>query len=358
MKSEKYSTDLIEVIGELSGDGIFIYNLADQKFKYCNEAFSGLLEISREDIIHQSHQSVKTFLKEDDTYMLTHFEELKVTSKLHNVEVRLKSQTGDKFISCDIYLVRDQHLVIGIVKDITTLKEHANYIIEFGARKDVILDMVAHNLSGPLNLTADLLNLIDQLNKSVQYKKIDSHTRLIRENTQQCIEIINSFLKEEHLESEHVFVRKNRFDVIAKIKIVMLRLKAFNTDKRLDLVSNTRELIMSGDDVKFFQVIHNLLSNAVKFTPSGGVISVDVQDKGKSFTIVVKDNGIGIPEYLQSHIFKKNTPASREGLRGEKSIGIGLYIVKELVELMKGKISFESGENRGTSFLVELPKEL
>ena len=74
------------------------------------------------------------------------------------------------------------------------------------------------------------------------------------------------------------------------------------------------------------------------------------------FSVSVKDNGIGVHEYLRPYLFKKNTPAGRPGLRGDKSTGMGLYIVKKLVDLMNGSISFESEQNEGSIFAVQFPK--
>jgi two-component system sensor histidine kinase VicK len=73
--------------------------------------------------------------------------------------------------------------------------------------------------------------------------------------------------------------------------------------------------------------------------------------------IVIKDDGVGIPEKLQPYIFEKQTRAGRPGLKGEVSNGIGLYVSKKLTKLLGGKISFESKENKGTTFKLEFPKE-
>ena len=96
--------------------------------------------------------------------------------------------------------------------------------------------------------------------------------------------------------------------------------------------------------------------NAVKFTEDNGKIIIELTEGPASYSISIKDNGIGIPEYLHRHLFEKNTPASRTGLRGEKSIGMGLYIVRKLIALMNGTIAFESIENEGSTFTVEFPK--
>jgi two-component system, OmpR family, sensor histidine kinase VicK len=114
--------------------------------------------------------------------------------------------------------------------------------------------------------------------------------------------------------------------------------------------------VINSDDVKLLQTLNNLLSNAVKWSPNGSTIDTAVAEEDYQVTITVQDHGIGIPEKLQSVIFQKNTPASRPGLSGEKSIGMGLYIAKKLVELLNGKISFESKEHEGSVFTITLPK--
>jgi two-component system sensor histidine kinase VicK len=356
MKTE-YSLQALEDIGRMTSDGVCIFDLTNKQFNYFNEAFTALVATSGEELAEKPFDVIEPLVKNDFEHVTKALEDLETNGKLQNIEFRLKFESTEKFVAVDAFIPVDTNLLVAIIKDITAVKEHYNYVIEFGARKDALLDMISHNLSGPLNLTHNLLNAIDELNNSNQYKKIDHHTRLIRETTQQCIQVINSFLEEEHLESEKLYAKKNLFDVIAKIRIVIERLKPFNKDKEFKFVTNTDELIVNTDDVKFFQIIHNLLSNAVKFTPSHGVITVQVRNYESFFEVSVADTGIGIPEHLQPYIYHKNTLAARPGLKGEKSIGMGLYVVKKLTEKMLGQVSFKSRENAGATFLVRLPKE-
>jgi two-component system sensor histidine kinase VicK len=103
-----------------------------------------------------------------------------------------------------------------------------------------------------------------------------------------------------------------------------------NHDKNFRLITNLENLYINADSVKFFQTLHNLVSNAIKFTPEGGQIDIMLDEAEDSFTICVRDNGIGIPKQLQPMIFKKDAATGRPGLKGEKSIGLGLPIVKRI----------------------------
>src|SRR5207253_7910739 len=110
------------------------------------------------------------------------------------------------------------------------------------------------------------------------------------------------------------------------------------------------------DDTKFMQVINNLISNAIKFTPDGGEITVSLEEKEETVLITVADTGIGIPEKFHATLFDKFSAARRPGIKGEPSVGLGMSIIKMIVEWHQGHIWFDSQENKGTTFYIEIPK--
>jgi two-component system sensor histidine kinase VicK len=353
---DQTSISAIIDIGEISADGILIYNLGDRRIEYSNHALPEILGITNIETSELNMGHLQSAIRYEVHQLKDRFELLLQNYSLLNVELPLATKP-DAFISIDVYLLREQPTVIVFVKDITKSKQHTDYIVEYGARKNVILEMVANKLSGPLNLTYTLLDRVDQVTHSQQLRQLSMPVRIIRENTQQCISLIHSLVEEEHNASPEIYVTSNRFEVINKIQIIVERFRQFTPDKHITINAPHYQLSIWGDDVKFFQVVNNLISNAVKFTPSNGNIIVAVKDSKNTFTVTVRDDGVGIPEYLQPYIFESNSKASRAGLKGEKSIGRGLHIVKKLVTLMKGKIEFESQENRGSTFKIELPKD-
>ncbi|OYW79022.1 MAG: hypothetical protein B7Z27_06350, partial [Sphingobacteriia bacterium 32-37-4] len=106
---------------------------------------------------------------------------------------------------------------------------------------------------------------------------------------------------------------------------------------------------------KIDRVISNLVTNAIKFSKPASIVHVSLQSNDGYAEIIVKDNGIGIPEYLQGKIFDLFTTAKRKGTAGEKSYGLGLAICKKIVEVHEGFIHVESKEGVGSSFIVKLP---
>ena len=113
---------------------------------------------------------------------------------------------------------------------------------------------------------------------------------------------------------------------------------------------------VSGDSVRLQQIVWNLLSNAVKFTPSGGSVFIDYRRKGAFAEVVVRDTGIGIAPDFLPHVFERFRQAESAATRSHRGMGLGLAIVRHLVELHGGTVSVESaGENQGSIFTIHLP---
>jgi len=104
------------------------------------------------------------------------------------------------------------------------------------------------------------------------------------------------------------------------------------------------------------EAISNLLVNSVKYTPEGGDVRLLAEDKGDTVRITIRGTGIGIPRDEVLHIFEEFFRAKNVKQIEVQGTGLGLSIAKEIVEMHKGRIWFESKENKGTSFYIELPK--
>ena len=125
--------------------------------------------------------------------------------------------------------------------------------------------------------------------------------------------------------------------------------------KHFELQSSAAQVFAQVDQTKFMQALTNLVSNANKFTRRNGHIRVSVQVNAGSITLSVSDNGIGIPKDLLPVLFERFTKARRPGLKGEETVGLGLSIVKRIVELHGGRIWVESEEHQGSIFFIEIP---
>jgi two-component system, OmpR family, sensor histidine kinase VicK len=348
----------IKAIGELSNDGMLLYSIGRKNLDYVNHALLKMFDISHDAFRHQPAFFVNHVISEDVEYLKSEYKRLLAEHKIENVEFRLKSHDGIIIdVSCNCYVLENGKYAVGILKDFTNIREHEDYIINYGAKKNTLLEMVNHNLSGPLTVTKNIVESLENIVKDQDVRNINAHIQLIKENTRHCIELVNDFLEEEHLVSENIFTKKNRFEVTDKVNTVLERFRKSYPDYEFVVQKNFDTLYINNDDVKFLQVVNNLISNAIKWSRSGTVIEVNMHEYKDTFSLAVKDHGIGIPEHFKVLIFDKNTRAARSGLKGEKSVGMGLYIVKKLVNLMDGNITFESKENEGTTFVLSLPKD-
>jgi signal transduction histidine kinase len=124
---------------------------------------------------------------------------------------------------------------------------------------------------------------------------------------------------------------------------------------RLVFKPHPEKLPIKSDLALFRSVIlESLTSNALEYTPAGGTVHISLEELGQSFMLKVSDSGIGIPESERGRIFEKMFRGSNASLMKAGGTGLGLYMVKKVVLLLGGAIRFESEENKGTTFFIEL----
>jgi two-component system sensor histidine kinase VicK len=349
--------NVIKAIGDLSHDGYFFYNTRAGTMEYTNNCLLEIFDISHASFSKEPAFFINHIETEDIDYLKSEFSRLENDHKVENIEFRLKCHdNGKKIVSCNAYLIEQGRYVVGIIRNISNQKQREDYIINYGAKKNSLLDMVTHNVSGPLTVSKNIIQSLENAVKKNDLKNVQSHIELIRNSTEHCIEIVTEFLEEEHLLSEEIYVKKNRFEVAEKLETILERIRKSYPDYQFIVHRSTSQIFIINDDVKFLQIANNLISNAIKFSKPGSSVDIKVEEDGHNVMIHFKDNGIGIPDNLKNELFQKYTPASREGLNGERSMGMGLYIVKKLAELMGGGVSFKSKENKGSTFTLTLPK--
>jgi len=173
----------------------------------------------------------------------------------------------------------------------------------------------------------------------------------------QSIALITDLTKREFLETTRVELVKQRINIAEKLRDYMeeAQKSAGMTQRTFNFYSSEESIFIHLDESKFMQIINNLMTNALKFTQDDGIISLTIANQPNSVLFSFSDNGVGIPKEYHSTLFEKFTDARRRGLRGEPTVGLGLSIVKTIVEWHNGKIWFES-RGAGTTFYVEIPR--
>jgi signal transduction histidine kinase len=210
---------------------------------------------------------------------------------------------------------------------------------------------VAHDLRNPITA---ILGLTDLLSNSPN--ESNHYINLINRSCNNALSIIVDLLDITELGNENYTLSTNTIELNTLINdiLVIENHNAINKNITINFNTNRDDIFVRVNNDKFSRVISNLISNAVKFSHSNSSILITTQYITESILIKVADNGIGIPKQMQEVIFDKFTKAGRKGTAGEKSFGLGMSIVKQIVELHGGKIWLESEENKGTTVFIEL----
>ncbi|MFQ4146098.1 response regulator [Chlorogloeopsis sp. ULAP02] len=253
--------------------------------------------------------------------------------------------------------------MIGVALDITdrkqselALQEHAEKLAEANRLKDEFLAVISHELRTPLNAILGWSHILKNhdFNVATQKRYLDTIERNAKRQ-QQLIEDLLDMSRLMRGQMQLKIAPVNLISVIENaINTVWLSAEAKSICLKLDL-DRTIEFIL-GDENRLHQIIWNLLSNAIKFTPQGGKITVRLDRADEQVRIQVSDTGKGISADFLPHIFERFRQADASKTRSYTGLGLGLAIVRQLVELHGGQIQADSpGEGQGTTFTVLLP---
>lgn len=219
-------------------------------------------------------------------------------------------------------------------------------------KKLTFLSTISHDLKTPLSMILGPVSLMKEKAKDAESKK---SLETIYDNAVRLNNMIHRTLELQHLEdTDENLLIISTFDVVEFCKGVFEVFQENNPQKKFIFHSSCPQLLIEADAVKFESVITNLLSNACKYSDEGATISLGISSRDNEVEIVVSDDGIGIADIDQSLVFQRMFRAPSTSKLHEGT-GLGLYLIKKYLELMKGNINLYSKEGQGTSFVVTLP---
>lgn len=255
-----------------------------------------------------------------------------------------------------------------------TIARQAKQVIEAQADKLLEMDRIrtrffsnlSHEFRTPLTLTiGPLENALAGVYGELD-KRLGKQLEVMLRNSRRLLRLINQLLDLSKLESGNLQLRLARGNISTLVEGVVLSFTPFaeNEGIRINLRNDSRDPTIYFDRESIEKVLFNLLSNAVKFTPDKGEIDVVVEDRqaiirGVDFEVIrirIRDNGIGIPADQIKHIFDRFHQVDGSVSRVQEGTGIGLSLVKELIDLHGGSISVTSSVGDGTEFSFTLPK--
>jgi CheY-like chemotaxis protein len=223
-------------------------------------------------------------------------------------------------------------------------------------RKDEFLATLAHELRNPL---APLNNMIEVMKWSPNDPAVTEQARAMMERQVTSLtRLVDDLLDVSRITRDKLELRKEVCDLAAIMRqaVETCRSLADEMGHQISIAMPTHPVWLEADPVRLAQVFANLLNNACKYTPSGGQISVRAELVGRRVIVRVQDTGYGIPEHMLGRIFELFAQADQPHERAQGGLGIGLTLVKRLVEMHKGTIEARSGgKGRGSEFVVDLP---
>lgn len=244
----------------------------------------------------------------------------------------------------------------GTNTDVTDSLVARDKLQEANRRKDEFLAMLAHELRNPLSpiiTAAELLNLTQSANAQVL-----NTAKIISRQATHVAKLVDDLLDMSRVTRGLITLRNDILELSGVLNEALEQIQSSAQAKHhtLQFQFDESPVFIQGDLTRLIQIFSNLLSNAVRYTPPSGLISLRTEIRNGKVFISVADNGDGIPETLAPHIFDLFTQGARTSDRSQGGLGLGLPLVKSLVELHAGKVTlFSEGAEKGSVFTVELP---
>ncbi len=229
---------------------------------------------------------------------------------------------------------------------------------EIDKMKSEFISIASHQLRTPLTSIKTYAHLLSDGYRGKLTPDQDKFMQVILTSIDRMNDLIDILLNISRIEAGKLDIVHKDTDLKRLVLAVMQELRTQAAIKHIDvkLKYNVKSKIAAIDQVLTTEVLSNLLSNAIKYTPVKGEVIIQVKENKKEFVISVRDNGYGIPKADQDRIFSKFFRADNAKQKDPSGTGLGLYMVKKIIDSMGGRIWFESKKNQGSVFYATVPK--
>jgi len=351
--------DLLDELLSNIDQVLFVRDAFDKDLKvlYVNDAYQKGWGLSK-DSLYQNPYSFLEVVHPDDKQMLINTYVSTIKDKVElSLDFRILKNDEIHWVYARVIPIRNKeglvYRLIGITDDITHRKEREIRISKLNELQDDIIKMLAHDLRSPISGVKFLAELIGRKDTIAEAKK---HSTQIVESCDDTLKLMDDLLSHIQVNNQGLVLNRTNFIIENQIRTVFDLFADRIELKELVVESPSSKTNVFADQLRFQQIMTNLISNAIKFNHKKGEVVVSVLQDESQIVISVADNGIGIPDELQSEAFELFSNSGRAGTFGEKSTGLGLSITKRLVVLHKGTLSLTSEEGKGTTVKICLPK--
>ncbi|MCK5286054.1 MAG: PAS domain-containing protein [Candidatus Pacebacteria bacterium] len=358
-KKTEIERDKIDAILHSIGDGVFVVD-KDKKITIFNNIAEQISGFNKEDVLGKNYLDILKFIHEKDRTPNNDFIEkafsLGKIQMMKNHTLLIKKDKSEVPVADSSAPIKDSAgNIIGciVVFRDATAERKAEQI------KSDFVSIASHQLRTPLTgiqwVTERLLK-----HSTALPEKEQQYIKDINLSSKRLSTLVDSLLNVSRIEGGKITIKPEKIELIDFIKSYLTETNPLTEAKNISLKFNTHpenlEILTDRSGIR--NIVQSLVSNAIEYTPENGNIEVSVEDNVEkdSFLFKIKDTGIGIPSKNQATIFDKFTRGENAQQVKTDGTGFGLYITKQTVDLLGGKIRFESIENEGTTFFVTLPK--
>jgi PAS domain S-box-containing protein len=368
------SEECYKILIEDSSDAIFIYSNKKQVFSNETAAkmfgFSSVEEMLRTDVFDTIDKEDLNVCKALVREVINNKKNIYVKNTmfftLHGNRIFVKVK-GTRI------LYQGNPSVLIVMKDLTDKKKVEKLSVDIeekGKQLEDTLNLnklitehfanVSHELRTPLNVILGAVQILGFYNteKTIvsSIEKVQNYHKTIKQNCYRLLRLVNNLIDLSKIDSGFFELNRHNGNIVEIVEDITMSVVTYCESKNVNIVFDTdiEEKFMAFDHDKLERIILNLLSNAIKFTKAGDMIFVYIGDLEDRINIIVKDTGIGIEEEKLNLIFERYRQADG-GLNRAQGTGIGLSLVKALIELHGGTIAVKSKVGEGTEFSIVLP---
>lgn len=359
-------------------DGVVLYTLDEHylphRFIEVNPSVLKMVNLTQEEFLNTPPLELYSFLNGED------FRNLLTPPAMDNIVVKhvnFETRQGEEVpleLTFQGLEFGGEYIVMVIAKDLRKhqlLQSMTQAIQEKDSQLEILshqdrlktefFSNISHELRTPIHVIFSTLQLLRKMLEEVipqeRHQGINKYFHIMRQNAYRLLRLVNNVIDISKIDSGFYEIELKNHNIVSLVENITLSVAEYVENKSITLIFDTEveEQIIACDPDKIERIILNLLSNAVKFTPKGGEIMVKLKLEEGYLTISVSDTGVGIPESKIGNLFQRYMQFNNGLTKNYPGSGIGLSLVKSLVELHRGTIEVESTPDKGSTFTVRLP---
>lgn len=340
---------------------VILLNLKNGRILFTNTALLALVNSkSLKNIINKKITSIIDF--DDESLFRSenniNFNKIYEAKVLNNEKIR---SLEIQFIE----IIKENEECMMIISDMTETIEINEIESRIESKKNQekirsdFLSSISHDLKVPISVICSAMQLENLLIEEKNFEQVKKYTSIARDNCMALITLTNNLIDNSRLSFNFLQASLEKCNIVEFIEDYTIRFIEYTKMNGLNLVFDTdEEEIYIDIDIHFMErVILNLISNSVKYTPNGGSLYIDIKNHSNFCEVRFKDTGVGMDRDFIDKAFDRYSIGENEKFARKKGTGIGLFVVKSLIELQGGKVKIESQVGCGTTIIMKFYKE-